>query len=132
MSLSITVSSHNGIEVLGLSGRLDTVGAAAIDAWAVEQSHIPLVFDISGVTYLSSIGIRSLLQLDKALRATGLKPVLMGMTPSVRDVMNVTGLLGHWDAYPTLDDAAEALAGITTARPASGFMTPSGAVYQHS
>lgn len=132
MSLSITVSMHSGVEVLGLTGRLDASGAGVLDVWAAEQSHIPIVFDISGVAYISSIGIRSLLQLDKALRATGLKPVFAGMMPSVRDVLNVTGLLGHWDAYPTLDEAIGALAGETAARPASGFMTPSGAVYQHS
>ncbi len=132
MSLTITVSSHNGIEVLVLTGRLDAAGSGVLDAWMSQQAHFPLVFDITGVTYLSSIGIRSLLQLDKSLRATGLKPVFAGMTSSVRDVLNVTGLLGHWDAYPTLDDAIGALAGETAARPTSGFMTPSGAVYQHS
>lgn len=132
MSLTINISTLSGVEVLSLTGRLDASGAGILDVWAAEQSHIPMVFDISGVAYISSIGIRSLLQLDKALRATGLKPVFAGMTPSVRDVLNVTGLLGHWDAYPTLDEATGALAGETAARPASGFMTPSGAVYQHS
>ena len=32
MSLSITVSMHTGVEVLGLNGRLDATGAGILDA----------------------------------------------------------------------------------------------------
>ena len=89
MSLSITVSMHTGVEILGLNGRLDATGAGILDTWAAEQSHIPMVFDITNVDYISSIGIRSLLKLDKALRATGQKPVFAGMTSSVRDILSI-------------------------------------------
>ena len=132
MSLSITVSMHTGVEVLGLNGRLDATGAGILDTWAAEQSHIPMVFDITNVDYISSIGIRSLLKLDKALRAIGQKPVFAGMTSSVRDILSITGLLEHWVLYTTVDEATGALAGDVASRPESGFMTPSGAVYQHS
>lgn len=132
MSLTINVSTHTGVEVLELTGRLDATGAGVLDTWAAEQSHIPMVFDITNVDYISSIGIRSLLKLDKALRATGQKPVFAGMTSSVRDILSVTGLLEHWELYTSIDDAVTALADGPAMRTASGFMTPSGAVYQHS
>ena len=132
MSLSITVSMHTGVEILGLNGRLDATGAGVLDAWAAEQSHIPMVFAIEGIDYISSIGIRSLLKLDKALRATGQKPVVAGMTASVRDILSITGLLEHWVLYTTVDEAIGVLAAGAASRPGSGFMTPSGAVYQHS
>ena len=132
MSLSITVSMHTGVEVLGLIGRLDATGAGILDTWATEQSHIPMVFDITNVDYISSIGIRSLLKLDKALRATGQKPIVTGMTSNVRDILSVTGLLEHWELCASVDDAAKVLTDSGAAHLPSGFMTPSGAVYQHS
>ena len=132
MSLAVSVSVNAGIEVLGLSGRLDATGAGILDAWAAEQSHIPMIFDITAVDYISSIGIRSLLTLDKALRATGQKPVVTGMTSNVRDILSVTGLLEHWELCASVDDAVKALADSGAAHLPSGFMTPSGAVYQHS
>jgi anti-anti-sigma factor len=92
--MEIDLSFDGGIPVLTLAGRFDGAGAALFDqrTAAVDSEAVQWVIDMSGVGYLSSLGIRSLVVLEKRLKARGGGLVLAGITPLVEKVIEVSGL----------------------------------------
>ena len=67
MALEITVDA----DLLILSGRLDAAGAIALDAWKAEAANVPAIWDLRALAFVSSLGIRSLMTLDRRVRAAG-------------------------------------------------------------
>lgn len=94
---------------ISLSGRMDVSGTDAIanqfTALAASAKRCVIV-DLSGVSFLASIGIRSLIANAKALQNRGGKMVLLVIdNPSVTMTLEITGI----DALiPMFADAAAA------------------------
>ncbi len=85
---------ENGLTKLAVSGRMDIKGALDVDPvfarLADEKSRV--VVDMSGVTFLASLGIRTLVMSCKTLAAKGGNLVLFGLQPGVEKVMVTSGL----------------------------------------
>ncbi len=64
---------------------------------------------MSGVSYISSAGLRALLMLYRQMAANDGRVALVGLPESIRDVMTVTGFLEFFDDYPTLEEGLNAL-----------------------
>jgi anti-anti-sigma factor len=80
--------------VLTLNGRLDTVNAPLLESKIKEQEDITeLTLDFNGVNYISSMGLRVLLQAKKAMKAEGGKLSIINMQDSVREIFEMTGFL---------------------------------------
>ncbi len=105
--MDIAVSYPEGIPVLKLSGRFDGPGAKAFDQKALEiDREVPYrVIDLSGVNYLSSVAVRSLLTQEKQLKVLGGGIVLTGVMDFVRQVLHVSGLDGLLRVSPNLTDS---------------------------
>jgi len=108
-SMPAWYTRDESIPVLTASGRLDAHGAIEFDAvWQsvpADVSHI--VIDLTQVTYLSSIGIRSLVLIEKMLRARHGNLVLAGMTKFVSGVLETTGLLREFEVAADLNAARQ-------------------------
>lgn len=77
---------------LTLTGRLDTTTAPLLEA-ELKQSvkdTTELIFDFSGVEYISSAGLRVLLAAQKVMNRQG-SMKLIGVNPSVMEVFEITG-----------------------------------------
>ena len=77
---------------LTLSGRLDTNSSPALEA-ELKQSVggvKELIFDFSGVEYISSAGLRVLLAMQKLMNQQG-EMVLQNVNEAVMEVFEVTG-----------------------------------------
>ncbi len=82
--------------VAELSGRLDARSApdferdvlAAADGLEGERG---VLLDLSGLEYISSAGLRSILLLAKRLSGSGGRVALCGMTGVVEEVFNISG-----------------------------------------
>lgn len=101
-----------GITLAKLSGRLDLAGARAIDlpfTARVATQGARVVVDLSDVSFLASLGIRSLLAPAKAARARGGDVVLLNPQPRVMEVLTLAGLAGVLRVYTDLADAVAAL-----------------------
>jgi anti-anti-sigma factor len=80
--------------VLTLNGRLDTVNAPLLESKIKEQEDITeLTLDFKGVTYISSMGLRVLLQAKKTMKADGGRMNIINMRDSVREIFEMTGFL---------------------------------------
>ena len=78
--------------ILTLSGRLDTNSSPALEA-ELKQSVggvKELIFDFSGVEYISSAGLRVLLAAQKVMNRQG-SMKLIGVNDDVMEVFEITG-----------------------------------------
>jgi len=80
---------------LTLTGRLDTANAPLLEQkikqWGDEITE--LVLDFSALDYISSMGLRVLLQAKKAFKEKGRQLVIKNMGDSIREVFQMTGFL---------------------------------------
>jgi anti-sigma B factor antagonist len=78
-----------------LSGRLDAANAPLLEQkikqWGNDITE--LILDFSGLTYISSVGLRVLLQAKKLFRRDNRKLTIKNMNETVREVFEMTGFL---------------------------------------
>jgi anti-anti-sigma factor len=102
----------SGVVKVILEGRLDITGAGVIDLQfnAIAGSHRGVVVDLASVSFLASIGIRTLLLGAKAVQRRGGAFVLLNPAVEVERVLEVTGVT---DLMPIYRDPEAALAAVS-------------------
>ena len=82
----------NGITKVTLSGRLDVEGALKIDDKfnAIAEREKKVLVDLSAVTFIASLGIRTLIMGAKATANNGGKMVLLDPQPNVEKVLRTS------------------------------------------
>ena len=82
----------NGITKVTLSGRLDVEGALKIDDEfnAITEREKKVLVDLSAVTFIASLGIRTLIMGAKATANNGGKMVLLDPQPNVEKVLRTS------------------------------------------
>ena len=101
-----------GITSIKLAGRMDVQGAQEIDlkftGYTAKQTAV--IVDPSGVSFLASIGIRTLLLAAKAVSGRGGKIVLLNPDDNVTKVLEMAGIDTMIPISRSLDDARSAVA----------------------
>jgi anti-anti-sigma factor len=109
--MNINVEALAGqVYAIAPQGRLDAVTVPVLEAAfeaQLDAGHVQLVLDLTGVTYLSSSGLRALLRARKLAQAGMGDVVLCGMTPRVREVFE---MIGFTSLFQIFEQAAEATA----------------------
>ncbi len=105
--LEISRETVRGVPVWRLTGRLGSNGASRFDqeAGALVGANPRMVLDLSRVEYLSSLGIRSLLTLEKRLRSVSGGLILTGLNPFVYQVLELSGLLNRFLFQESVEQA---------------------------
>src|SRR5580692_5467922 len=84
-----------GILGINLSGRMDVVGTQQIDlkfSVLTSTRKAQILVDLSNVTFIASIGIRTLITTAKAQKARGGTMVLFKPSDQVEQVLRATGI----------------------------------------
>ncbi len=83
-----------GITKVVITGRIDIAGAAAIDMpmSIVGGSRRHVVIDLSGVDFMASLGLRSIVLSGKAIMSKGGKVALLSPQPAVEEVITTSGI----------------------------------------
>jgi anti-sigma B factor antagonist len=78
-----------------LSGRLDAANAPLLEEKIKQLGNDirELVLDFSGLTYISSVGLRVLLHAKKVFKKDNRKLTIKNMNETVREVFEMTGFL---------------------------------------
>ena len=105
-----TSSLQDGTSLVTLGGELDLATAGAeleelLEECTENACHV--VLDMSQVTYIDSTGLGLLVKTDKRLSAAGRRLVILRPHPSVRRILEITGLDRHFrvaESWPA-DDA---------------------------
>lgn len=86
---------ESGIVSISLVGRMDSLGAQEIDMRFTALSatrKVPVLVDLSQVTFMASIGIRTLVTNAKAQKRRGGVMVLYQPSAAVEEVLKSTGI----------------------------------------
>jgi len=97
------------VSVIRPKGRLDSATSPAFEKdllKRLEEGHTQLVLDLSGVTFMSSAGLRTILLLAKQLKSVGGRLALCSLSKPVKEVFDLTGCDSLIDIFPTYDAAA--------------------------
>ena len=94
--MKIDIQKTDGQTVITLDGMLDSSSAAqfqeTVNGILSEPADFDLLLDCSGLAYISSQGIRTVLTLIKASIARKGKLVFSGIRPAVKEVFDLCGL----------------------------------------
>src|SRR5215469_8669823 len=107
-SLNIERTKISDRVVLAVSGRMDAENADQFEAKCQEciaEGHTILVADLSGLTYISSMGLRGFLAVAKTLQAKNGALRLCCMKGLVKQVFEITNLMPIFSAYESVEYA---------------------------
>ena len=110
-SLKIDLKTIEGLEgalMLSLVGYIDTYNSASFQkriVKAVDAGYVKLVFDCSGLNYVSSTGIGSFTSFLKLVKQNGGDLVLFDVQPKVFEVFQLLGFSQFFNIKDTESDA---------------------------
>jgi len=84
--------------VLALNGRLDVQTGPSLDAVIPESGSV--ILDLSELSYVSSAGLRSILQALKKTKSDGGSLRLCSIQPTVLKLLELSGILSLVSTYP--------------------------------
>jgi len=105
-------TSDSGILTLTASGRLDADTTAAFGETlngVIERGDRRIVLDLSGVDYVSSVGLRALILAAKKLTPLGGKLVLCAPQDRILKLLEIAGFTSIFTITATRDEALERL-----------------------
>jgi len=100
--------------VLFPQGRIDHATAEQFKAalaplLAPAATRDPLVIDLTGVEYISSVGLRVLMLASKQAKAQGCALAVCGLQPVVREIFEISRFNLVLQVFPALREALAAL-----------------------
>ncbi len=103
---------ENGVTKVVLSGRIDLAGAAQIDMPmnVIGGSRRAVVIDLSGVEFMASLGLRSVVMCAKSIQRKLGRVALLSPQPLVAEVILTAGID---EIIPIFDVESEAIAAVT-------------------
>ena len=90
-----TLKNREGTQLtVALEGRLDTLSAPVLETElnAEIKEITTLIFDLSGLDYLSSAGLRVLLTAQKTMNRQGAMAV-RNVKPNIMEIFEITGFI---------------------------------------
>ena len=111
--MKIESEEKAGITVVRLDGEINSGTAEMVQESLLElvEPGGKIALEMSGVTYISSVGLRALLLLYREISHQDGRIVLCGLTEMVYDTMFITGFLEFFETYETCAAGQAALAG---------------------
>ncbi len=109
MAINIETTSQDGVAVVVIQGEIDGATAPQIQNTLLPlvQQHDTLVLDLSGVPYMSSAGLRTMLLLYRQAATHHGTLVLIGVAEPIKDTMSITGFLKFFVICDTTAAALE-------------------------
>jgi anti-sigma B factor antagonist len=105
---------NDSTKVIVLTGRMDFTGTQEIDmkfTGHTASSNQHVLVDMSGVEFVASIGIRTLVTNAKALKLKDRKMILFGLQDNVAKVLDTAGITAIIPACGTREEALQKLEG---------------------
>ena len=110
--MDIVVTREETLSVFALRGRLDAVSAPELEerlnSWFNEPAA-NLVFDLSGLDYISSAGLRVFLTAAKKIKSRNGKLGMSQLKPNVQEVFTISGFIALIPAFESLEAATQAV-----------------------
>ncbi len=109
MDLEVAVDqTREGLTVLAVRGEVDmhtSPRVREVQMRVLQEGARVVVVDLSGVAYMDSSGIATLIEGLQWCKREGRAFRLAGLTPAVRDVFDLARLVDVFQIFATRDDA---------------------------
>lgn len=92
--MEINISRSNNLTVISVSGRMDAVTAPEFEkslSELISKGEKRFLINFSGLDYISSAGLRSILAAAKQLKTENGEIFFTGISGSVEEVFNISG-----------------------------------------
>lgn len=111
MIMKITVGDIDGIFLMAVSGRIDSISSNELENALQEAMNKSsrIILDLAEAEYISSCGLRVLLAGKKALKRKKGDLILTSLQPVVRDVFEITGLSRVFSIEKTRAEALQSI-----------------------
>jgi len=99
-------------QTFNLPGRLDAANSAAVEKQVldiIDGGSRRLLLDLSGLTYISSAGLRALLAIAKRMKTAGGQLALCSLKTPIEEIFQISGYDTILDVHPNRDAAAARL-----------------------
>ena len=90
----------------------NTAPEAQAQILPLAQPNSKLVLDMTKVPFMSSAGLRMLLVIYRTITDKGGKVVLVGLAEELKNTMSITGFLGFFSHFDTIDAGIAAVQGV--------------------
>ena len=96
--MDVSIAHEQDAAVAMVRGEIDADNCGAFSASLLDGSSeaTALVVDLSGLTFIDSSGISELLRISEVAGQRGQRFELREPSPTVRRVLEITGLLSHF------------------------------------
>lgn len=106
MTLDLTRSSLNGWQVVTITGQIDSKTVSTLRDFLGKEVKVdePLALELSGVPFMSSAGLRTMLTLERQTKSHGVDLALLGLRSEIADTMKVTGFYQYFTTYQSANN----------------------------
>ncbi|WP_031482770.1 STAS domain-containing protein [Maridesulfovibrio frigidus] len=120
--MEIKVRRHGESVVVSMGERIDAYGSVELDKvlndLLLDESLACMAFDMEGVRYISSAGIRSIVKTLKALRQRKGALAICGLRSYCKNVLDTAGMTSSLDIFVSRSDAMNFLQSVQWERQA--------------
>ena len=106
--LSVPIEQHDKGIILCPAGRVDGSNAGKLEnaiRAQLEAGHAVLVFDFTGLNYISSAGLRVLLVAARDTQSRGGKAIFCGLSKQIAEVFAISGFDKILAVHSSRDEA---------------------------
>ena len=105
--MKITVSQDNDLMIITVQGRLDAAGSVELEKWsahALDPTKCNVTMDFSQLDYISSAGLRSMLNMSKLLKKKSFDFSICNAQDHIREVFEISGFDSFIPFYSSVEE----------------------------
>lgn len=108
--MNIKKEKMNNFSILKIKGRIDTIHSSELEDEVnqlFDSGEKDLIFNCSGMNYISSSGLRVFLVAQKKAKAINGKLFLCDMQPAIQEIFRISGFSNLFRIFDTQEEALE-------------------------
>lgn len=109
--MNFSVTNNKDYSIVSIEGNLDAMTSPKAEEMlkAEAQNTNKIILDLTKLEYISSAGLRVVLNLAKILQIQGGVLALAGLGNQVQEVFDISGFSNIFDIYPSVKKAEKAM-----------------------
>ena len=110
--MDVTVSYEKNTMIVTVVGRIDSTTSSELEAWAREALNPPeydVVMDFSRLDYISSAGLRTMLNISKSINKYSHTFALCRVQDHIREVFEISGFDSFIPIYRSREESLASL-----------------------
>jgi anti-anti-sigma factor len=111
-TMEIQRKSQDGVAIFTLVGSLDAISAPDTGKKLlahIDEGDTKIVMDLSGLNYISSAGLQTILKVTRKIKTVDGGFVLASLTSNVKDVIELSGFTVFLSIFDNVESAIKSL-----------------------